>query len=92
MVPQLVARVDGLPVSLPDREVVWPIPDGERDRARYVVPARTRARIARRSAAVHAAVTPRHARAAINTDASPYLDELAEVDEILAAFERAGIV
>ena len=24
MVPQLIARVDGLPVSLLDREVVWP--------------------------------------------------------------------
>ncbi|MGA2929958.1 MAG: hypothetical protein ABSG43_29015 [Solirubrobacteraceae bacterium] len=92
MVPQLVARVDGLPVSLPDREVVWPIPDGERERARYVVPARTRARIARRTAAVHAAVTPRFAHTVIDAGASPYLDELAEADEILAAFEQAGLV
>ena len=32
MVPQLIARVDGLPVSLLDREVVWPVPDARRDR------------------------------------------------------------
>ena len=33
MVPQLIARVDGLPVSLLDREVVWPAPDAGRGRA-----------------------------------------------------------
>ena len=27
MVPSLIARVDGLPVALLDREVVWPTPD-----------------------------------------------------------------
>ncbi|MBV9337381.1 MAG: hypothetical protein JO243_15975 [Solirubrobacterales bacterium] len=31
MVPSLLARVDGLPVSMLDREVVWPIPTGERN-------------------------------------------------------------
>src|ERR1035438_3698900 len=28
MVPQLIARVDGLPVSLLERQVVWPAQDG----------------------------------------------------------------
>ena len=49
MVPQLIARVDGLPVSLLERQVVWPAPDGGRGRSG--LSPRLRARIERQTAA-----------------------------------------
>ena len=48
MVPQLIARVDGLPVSLLDREVVWPIPSSPA-RSSGELTARQRARIERQT-------------------------------------------
>ncbi len=53
MVPQLIARVDGLPLTLLEREVVWPVPDAALEPARLVLPANRRARIERQTAAVH---------------------------------------
>jgi hypothetical protein len=58
MVPQLIARVDGLPVSLLERQRVWPAPENGRGRASDVLPARLRARIARQTAGVHQCVLP----------------------------------
>ena len=60
MVPQLIARVDGLPVSLVTPERVWPVPsavgdDVSRDRARL-------ARIERQTAVVHECRLPAWAR------------------------------
>ena len=46
MVPQLIARVDGLPEVLLDREVVWPVANGDRDRDRRSLSAKARARMA----------------------------------------------
>ena len=48
MVPQLIARVDGLPVSLLDREVVWPTPSSPA-RSSGELTARQRARIERQT-------------------------------------------
>jgi hypothetical protein len=56
MVPELIARVDGLPVTLLDRQVVWPIPAGERNGGRRPTSSKRRARI-ERPAAVEAATT-----------------------------------
>jgi hypothetical protein len=61
MVPQLIARVDGLPVSLLERQVVWPAPDS--DRGRNGLSPRLRARIARQTAGVHQCMLPAWARA-----------------------------
>ena len=51
MVPSLLARVDGLPVTLLDRQVVWPIPAGERNGRRRPISSKERARIERQAAA-----------------------------------------
>ena len=61
MVPQLIARVDGLPVSLLEREVVWPTQDGGPGRSG--LSPRLRARIARQTAGVHQCRLPGWARA-----------------------------
>jgi hypothetical protein len=50
MVPTLIARADGLPVSLLDPVRVWPAPD---DRSGRELSARARARIERQTAVVH---------------------------------------
>jgi len=94
MVPQLIARVDGLPVSLLDREVVWPVPDVGRDRAREVLSAGRRARIERQTAVVHAAVVSGLARAVLEQAAteSPYLDAEAERAEIRALLAERGVL
>ena len=94
MVPQLIARVDGLPVSLLDREVVWPVPDVVRDRARAVRSARRRARIERQTAVVHAALVSGCARAVLQQAAteSPYLDAEAERSEIRALLAQRGVL
>jgi len=61
MVPQLIARVDGLPVSLVTPERVWPVPSAEvgddvsHDRARL-------APIERQTAVVHECRLPAWAR------------------------------
>jgi hypothetical protein len=94
MVPQLIARVDGLPVSLLDREVVWPVPDVVRDRARAVLSARRRARIERQTAVVHAALVSDCARAVLQQAGteSPYLDAEAERSEIRALLAQHGVL
>ena len=94
MVPQLIARVDGLPVSLLDREVVWPVPDVVRGRAREVPSARRRARIERQTAVVHAALVAGCARAVLQQAASesPYLDAEAERSEIRALLAQRGVL
>jgi hypothetical protein len=94
MVPQLIARVDGLPVSLLNRELVWPVPDVVRDRARGVPSARTRARIERQTAVVHAALVAGRARVVLQQAASesPYLDAEAERSEIRALLAQRGVL
>ena len=88
MVPSLLARVDGLPVTfpLPDRRVVWPTPSGERDSCR-AMSSKRRARIERQTAVVHAAVLPAWARALI-------ADQAAEAErlEIRSELARAGLL
>jgi len=63
MVPQLIARVDGLPVSLLARQVIWPAPDTGPGRCAEVLPAHRRARIERQTAGVHQCRLPRWALA-----------------------------
>jgi hypothetical protein len=95
MVPQLIARVDGLPVSLLDREVVWPVREDGRNRSRPALRARSRARIERQTAVVHAAVLSSRARAALEKAAeaeSPYLDAEAERSEIRALLAQRGVL
>ena len=83
MVPQLIARVDGLPVSLLDRERVWPAP--ARD-ARELT-ARQRARIERQTACVHECRLPAWAQALIAEQAAER-----EGLEIRSELERAGLL
>jgi hypothetical protein len=54
MVPTLIARTDGLPDVLLERERVWPVTAPTRSRTRSKAPsARERARIERQTAVVH---------------------------------------
>jgi hypothetical protein len=94
MVPQLIARVDGLPVALLDREVVWPVSGCRKDRARRAVSPQRRARIGRQTAVVHAALVSDCARAVLQQSAteSPYLDAEAERSEIRALLVQHGVL
>jgi hypothetical protein len=94
MVPQLIARVDGLPEVLLDREVVWPVPGDDRDRNHRPLSAKARARIERQTAVVHAAILPAAARAVLQQAAteSPYLDAEAERSEIRAMLAGRGVL
>jgi hypothetical protein len=94
MVPQLIARVDGLPEVLLDREVVWPLPGDDRDRNHRSLSAKARARIERQTAVVHAALLPAAARAVLQQAAteSPYFDAEAERSEIRAMLARRGVL
>ena len=86
MVPQLIARVDGLPVSLVTPERVWPVPaaavgdDVSRDRARL-------ARIERQTAVVHECRLPAWAREMLAEQAAE-LERLA----IRSDLARAGLL
>ena len=82
MVPQLIARVDGLPVSLLDRERVWPAPHTVRE-----LTARQRARIERQTACVHECRLPTWAQALIAEQAAE-----SERLEIRSELERAGLL
>jgi hypothetical protein len=86
MVPQLIARVDGLPVSLLDREVVWPAPSVVARDARELT-ARQRARIERQTACVHDCRLPTWAQALIAEQAAE-----SERLEIRSELERAGLL
>ena len=86
MVPQLIARVDGLPVSLLDREVVWPAPSVVARDARELT-ARQRARIERQTACVHECRLPAWAQALIAEQAAE-----SERLEIRSELARAGLL
>ena len=86
MVPQLIARVDGLPVSLLERQVVWPAPDGGRGRSSGLSP-RLRARIERQTAGVHQCRLPAWARALAEQQQAD-----AERVEIRAELVAAGLL
>ena len=95
MVPQLIARVDGLPEVLLDREVVWPVANGDRDRDRRSLSAKARARMARQTAVVHAAAVSSAVRAVLEEAtviASPYLEAERERLEIQALLAGAGVL
>jgi len=64
MVPSLLARADGLPETLLDRQVVWPTPPGNGHRRR--MSAKQLAKLERQTAVVHAAVLPVWARALLD--------------------------
>jgi hypothetical protein len=85
MVPQLIARVDGLPVSLLKRQVVWPAQDGGRGRSG--LSPRLRARIERQTAAVHQCRLPAWARALAEAQQAD-----AERIEIRAELVAAGLL
>jgi hypothetical protein len=87
MVPSLIARVDGLPVTLLDREVVWPLADRGRSNDRRVVPAKTRARIERQTAVVHECRLPGWAQTLIAEQAAEF-----ERLEIRSELSRAGLL
>jgi hypothetical protein len=86
MVPQLIARVDGLPVSLLDRDVVWPAPSLPAPDVREMT-GRQRARIERHTACVHECRLPACAQALI-------AEQTAESErvEIRSELERAGLL
>ena len=84
----MIARVDGLPVSLLDREVVWPPPaSGERDRAREVLSLKRRARIERQTADVHECRLPAWVQAMV-------AEQVAESERLAIRVElrRAGLL
>jgi hypothetical protein len=87
MVPQLIARVDGLPVSLLERQVVWPAPENGRGRVDDGLSPRLRARIARQTAGVHQCALPAWARALAESQQAE-----AERIEIRAALAAAGLL
>jgi hypothetical protein len=82
MSPTLMARVDGLPVQLLERQQVWPTTD-RTPRARRELSARERARIERQTAVVHECRLPRWARALV--------DET-EREEIRSELTAAGLL
>jgi hypothetical protein len=84
MVPSLLARVDGLPVTLLDRQVVWPVP---RSAARRPLSAKRRARVERQTAVVHAGALPAWARALVADQAAE-----AERNEIHSELAHAGLL
>ena len=86
MVPQLIARVDGLPVLLLDREVVWPPPHSPANDVRELT-ARQRARIERQTACVHECRLPAWAQTLIAEQAAE-----SERLEIRSELERAGLL
>ena len=95
MVPQLIARVDGLPEVLLDRQVVWPIPNEGRDRGDRSLSAKARARIARQTAVVHAAAVSSAVRAVLDEATvvgSPYLEAEQERLEIQALLAGVGVL
>jgi hypothetical protein len=95
MVPQLIARVDGLPEALLDREVVWPVPNSDRDRHRGSLSAKVRARIERQTAVVHAAAVSSAVRAVLEEATvigSPYLEAELERLEIQALLADVGVL
>ena len=95
MVPQLIARVDGLPEVLLDREVVWPVANGDRDRDRRTLSAKARARIERQTAVVHAAAVSSAVRAVLDEATvigSPYLEAEQERLEIQALLAGVGVL
>ena len=94
MVPQLIARVDGLPEVLLDRQVVWPVPN-DPDRDRRSLSAKARARIERQTAVVHAAAVSSAVRAVLEEATvigSPYLEAERERLEIQALLAGAGVL
>ena len=84
MVTQLIARVDGLPVTLLERERIWPPAAATRSRS---MPARSRRRIDRQAAAVHQCRLPAWARNMV-------AEELAEHErlQLRAELQRAGLL
>jgi len=97
MVPQLIARVDGLPEVLLDRQVVWPVPTDKRDRDRHgrSLSAKARARIERQTAVVHAAAVSSAVRAVLEEATvigSPYLEAEQERLEIQALLAGVGVL
>ena len=95
MVPQLIARVDGLPEVLLDRQVVWPAPNSDGDRGRRSLSAKARARIERQTAVVHPAAVSPAVRAALEEATvigSPYLEAEQERLEIQALLAGVGVL
>ena len=86
MVPRLVGRVDGLPVSLLNREVVWRAPDSPAHAVRELT-ARQRARIERQTACVRECRLPAWAQALVAEQAVER-----ERLEIRSELERAGLL
>lgn len=91
----LLARVDGLPEVLLERERIYPVPANGAGNGRKPLSAKQRARIERQTAAVHTAVLPRSARRLLGERAvigAPWLSYEGDRAETLAAFSRAGIL
>ena len=86
MSPTLMARIDGLPVRLLQRERVWPAAD-RKERCRRELSARERARIERQTAVVHDCEMPVWARQLMTEE----VEEL-ERQEIRGALLDAGIL
>jgi hypothetical protein len=91
MVPQSIARVDGLPASLLERQVVWPTPENRQQSGRRrggdVLSPRLRARIERQTAGVHQCRLPGWARALADQQHAE-----AERLEIRAELVAAGLL
>jgi hypothetical protein len=88
MVPTLIARTDGLPAVLLERERIWPVTvPPAAPRAKRAPSARERARIERQTAVVRECRLPACVRAA-------YLAQLAEQEraEIRSELAAAGLL
>jgi hypothetical protein len=95
MVPQLIARVDGLPVSLLAREQVWPAANSGQARSKRILPRRRRAEIDRQTAAVREGSAPQFARGLLDAEALvvwPYGDLEHERFQIRGDLAAAGLL
>ena len=88
MVATLLARVDGLPVTLLDRQVVWPPSYPARAVRRGSMSAGRRARIERQTAVVHAADRLPASVRALLSDAALEAERL----EIRSDLAREGLL
>jgi hypothetical protein len=91
----LIARVDGLPETLLDRERIFPSQNGSSANSRHRIPCKRRARIARQTAVVHAAGLPRELAKLIDERTvlgSPWLGYESDRAEMLAELAKSELL
>jgi hypothetical protein len=91
MSPTLLARVDGLPAVLLERERIYPAPNGSAGGSRRTLSARERARVERQTAAVHTAELPLALRRELDP-ISPWARDELDRAGLLAELAQAGLL